>query len=134
MECADHSERTLPLDGLETTYHENGQKEHEATWVSGRRTGPETFWSQEGTKIWSWTHNPASNTSTWTHYWSNGRKRVESNWNTYPAARDLPSRNFRGLVAHGPAYHWNQDGTGRAGYRFSNGALTGNLPAPPAQP
>jgi len=122
------------LDGLETTYHANGQKEHEATWVSGRRTGTETFWSPEGTKIWSWTHNPAGNTSTWIHYWSNGRKRVESIWNTYPAARDLPARNFRGLVAHGSAYHWNVDGTGRGGYSFSNGTLTGTLSAPPAQP
>jgi hypothetical protein len=35
---------------------------------------------------------------------------------------------------HGPAYHWNQDGSGRAGYSFSNGALTSSLPTPPAQP
>ena len=28
---------------METTYHENGQKEHEATWASGRRTGWKPF-------------------------------------------------------------------------------------------
>ncbi len=117
------------LDGLETTYYENGQKEHEAIWVRGRRTGSESFWAQDGTKVWSWTHNRASNTSTWLHWWNNGRKRVESNWNTYPVARDLPTRNFRGLVANGPAYHWNRDGTGRAGYSFTNGTLTGTFSA-----
>ena len=70
----------------------------------------------------------------WTHYWNNGRKRVESNWNTYPVARDLPARNFHGLVANGPAYHWNQDGTGRAGYSFANGILSGTISPPPNQP
>jgi hypothetical protein len=122
------------LDGLETTFHENGHKEYEATWVSGRRTGTETFWSQDGRKVWSWTHDPGNNTSTWDHYWNNGRKRVESTWNTHPVARDLPTRNFRGRVAHGPAYHWNADGTGRAGFSFSNGTLVGTLPVPPPQP
>ena len=122
------------LDGLETTYHQNGQKEHEAIWVSGRRTGQETFWADDGTRLSSWSHNPTNNVSTWIRYWRNGRKRVESSWNTSPTARDLSSRNFRGLVAHRAAYHWNQNGSGRAGYNFNNGSLTGTLPPPPAQP
>jgi hypothetical protein len=116
------------LDGLETTYYQNGHREHEVTYVSGRKTGVETFWAMDGTKMWTWTHHPESNTGTWVHYWNNGGKRIESNWNTQPQARDDNKRAFFGLVANGPAFHWNQDGSPAAAYNFTNGALAGTLP------
>ena len=115
------------LNGPETSFYENGQKEHDVTYENGRKTGVETFWTADGTKLWSWTHHPENNTSTWVHYWANGRKRIQSNWLTQPKARDL-DRTFSGLVADGPTYHWNRDGTPAHAYEFKNGALVGPLP------
>jgi hypothetical protein len=120
------------LDGTETTYHENGSTEHEVSYKNGRKTGVETFWSTDGTKLWSWTHHPESNASTWVHYWNNGRKWIESNWNTQPSARDS-NRTFSGLVANGPAYHWHQDGSPASAYNFTNGTFAGTLPPGVAQ-
>jgi uncharacterized repeat protein (TIGR02543 family) len=109
------------LDGVEKYYYPNGKKQREVTWVSGRRNGEETLWDQEGTRIWSWNHDLANNVSYWTHWWPNGQKRLESQWNTNPTARDLPSRHFRGLVAHGTARHWNESGNEVGAYTFLNG-------------
>jgi hypothetical protein len=120
------------LDGSETTYYENGNKEHEVTYKNGRKIGSETFWNIDGTNVWSWTHHPESNASTWVHYWNNGRKRLESNWNTQPSARDI-KRALVGLVANGPAYHWHQDGSPASAYNFTNGTLAGTLPPGVAQ-
>ena len=83
------------LEGNETSYYENGQKEHEATYQSGRKTGTETFWGPDGSKVWSWTHEPERNRSKWVHYWNNGAKRIESEWNTRPKARDLDTAVLR---------------------------------------
>jgi antitoxin component YwqK of YwqJK toxin-antitoxin module len=135
------------LDGTETTYYENGNKEHEVTYQSGRNTGSETFWSIDGARVWSWMHRAEQNMSTWVHYWNNGTKRIESSWSTRPTARDSerePSparssseqhikRTFVGLVANGPAYHWHQNGTPASAYNFTNGILAGTLPLPFAQ-
>ena len=33
--------------GWKRSYYENGQKEREVTWVSGRRTGTETYWARQ---------------------------------------------------------------------------------------
>jgi len=111
------------LDGVEIHYYENGKKQWEVTWASGRRTGEETLWAPNGDKFWSWSHDSANNVSTWTHWWSNGRKRLESQWDTNPVARDLPGRHFRGLVANGTARHWDSAGRELGTYRFLNGKL-----------
>jgi hypothetical protein len=120
------------LDGTDTTFYENGRKEHEATYVNGRKTGIETFWAADGTRVWSWTHELEHNTSTWVHYWNNGQKRIESHWDTQPRARDL-ERRFFGLVANGSAFHWHRDGTPARAFSFTNGSYAGRLPLPPAQ-
>ena len=120
------------LNGTETTWYENGQKEHEVAYVNGRKRGVETFWAPDGTKVWSWTHRPEEDSSTWVHYWRNGRKRIESQWSTRARARDL-DREFFGLVANGAAYHWNEDGSPAHAYGFTNGVYAGPLPLPAAQ-
>jgi len=117
------------LEGNETSYYENGQKEHEAAYKSGRKTGTETFWGSDGSKVWSWTHEAERNRSKWVHYWNSGAKRSESEWDTRPKARDL-DRRFFGLVADGPAYHWKPDGTPARAYSFTNGIFAGTLPLP----
>lgn len=118
------------LDGEESTFYPHGNKEYEVTYKSGRKIGSETFWAPDGTKLWSWTHQPDA--STWVQYWSNGKKRIESNWNTQCRARDS-ERLFTGLVANGAAYHWHQDGTPGSGYDFTNGTLAGALTTPVPQ-
>jgi len=98
------------LDGVETNYYENGTVQRVATWASGRRTGEETLWMSNGRKFWSWNHDLTNNVSTWTHWWSNGRKRFESPWDTNPTVPDLPNRHFRGLMANGDVRFWDPDG------------------------
>jgi hypothetical protein len=112
------------LDGTETTYYDNGRKEHEVTYSNGRKTGEETFWTPDGAKRWSWSHHPEKNSSTWTQYWDNGRKRLESTWNTRPKARDL-DRNFFGYVADGTAYECARDGSLARQFTFTNGIFAG---------
>jgi hypothetical protein len=121
------------LEGLERTYYPNGSLEHEASYVSGRKTGVEAFWSPDGTRLWAWVHNPKDNTSTWIRYWDNGRKRTESSWNTRPRARDR-DRAFFGLVADGPAYLWNLDGSPGLLSYFTNGVPAVDKALPNAKP
>ena len=121
------------LHGKETFYYENGKKEYECIYENGKKVGTETFWTPAGIKLWSWEYGGAgSTTGKWVHYWSNGLKRIESNWQTYPRARDN-SRHFSGRIAEGNCYHWNRDGSGARGYRFNDGELDGTASAPAAQ-
>lgn len=110
------------LDGKETDFYQNGSSQHEATYASGRKSGDETFWSADGKKLWSWSHDLKRNRAVWTQFWPNGQKKVESTWNTRPEARDL-KRSFFGFVADGPVRQWNADGTLKFLGSFSNGLL-----------
>jgi hypothetical protein len=110
------------LDGKETDYCENGAKQHQVIYASGRKTGEENFWLPDGKKLWSWSHDLKNNRSVWTQYWPNGNKKVQSTWNTKPTARDL-NRSFFGLVADGPAKQWNEDGSLKFSGNFSKGLL-----------
>jgi hypothetical protein len=99
------------LDGVETNYYENGTVQRVVTWASGRRTGEETLWAPNGVKFWSWSHDLTNNVSTWTKWWSNGRKRFESQWDTNPMAPALPDRHFRGLNSNGTdVKQWDPEG------------------------
>ena len=110
------------LDGVERSFHSNGKPEHEATYINGRKSGTETLWAADGTKLWTWTHQPQSNTATWTHYWPNGKKRVESQWNTNPQI-EKANRRFFGLIADGASRQWNAEGKPTQTYNFANGVL-----------
>lgn len=112
------------LDGLETDFYDNGAKQHEVAYASGRKTGVETYWSAAGKIRWSWSHDLKHNRSVWTQFWPNGARRSVSTWNTRPQARDL-KRSFFGLVADGPVRQWNEDGTLKFAGRFVNGLFAG---------
>ena len=116
------------LDGTETTYYERGRIEHEVTYALGRKTGREDFFSPDGIKISSWQHDLKNNRSVWTQFWPDGKKKVQSTWNTAPEARDL-MRRFFCLVADGPAKQWSQDGELLHQYNFTNGVFAGELPS-----
>ena len=109
------------LNGMEKYYYPNGILQREVVWENGRPKGEETFWAPDGARIWSWNHDLENSTSTWTHWWPNGQKRLESQWNTNPTARDLPNRHFRGMVADGAAKHWDENGHLLCVYTFHNG-------------
>ena len=110
------------LDDKETDFYESGAKQHEVTYANGRKTGTETFWSPDGKKLWSWSHDLEHNRGVWTQYWPNGQKKVESAWNTKPEARDL-KRSFFGLVADGPVHQWSEDGSLKFSGNFASGLL-----------
>jgi hypothetical protein len=112
------------LDGTEIDFYESGAKQHEVTYVNGRKTGKEFFWLPDGVKLWNWTHDLKANRSTWVRFWPDGKQKSVSTWNTQPEARDL-KRNFYGLVADGPAKQWNEDGSLKFSGNFSNGLLLG---------
>ncbi|HYG25169.1 MAG TPA: hypothetical protein VEH04_20565 [Verrucomicrobiae bacterium] len=112
------------LHGEQVDYFEDGAKQHLATYVNGRKVGAETFWSADGKTIWTWRRDMKNNRATWTHFWPNGQKKIESQWNIRPEARDL-KRNFYGNVADGPARHWDSSGKLVATYRFVNGVFAG---------
>ena len=112
------------LDGDETDFYENGAKQHEVVYENGRKTGAESFWSPDGEIIWRWQHDLKNNTATWTQYWPDGKKKLESSWNTKPTARDL-NRSFFGLVANGPSFQWDEDGKLISSANFTNGIFLG---------
>jgi hypothetical protein len=83
------------LHGKETHYFSDGQLQYEAVYDRGRKVGTEILYRPDGSKTWSWDHRPEG-LSTWTQWWSSGRKRAESTW--------------RGVRCHGTARCWNLAG------------------------
>lgn len=112
------------LDGRETDYYPTGVKQHEVTYVNGRKAGVETCWQPDGKVGWTWQHDLKSHHATWTQFWPNGQPKSQSTWNTRPETRDL-KRPFFGCVADGAAKQWNPDGTIRATAEFVNGQPAG---------
>jgi hypothetical protein len=114
------------LDGVETDFYENGAKQHEATYASGRKTGEEAFWSSDGKIIWRWQHDLQNNRSVWRQIRPDGSQARISTWNTRPQARDL-NRSFIGLVADGPAFECSTDGSLARKFMFTNGSFAGEV-------
>ena len=124
------------LDGVMKAVYPNGKMEYQAEYVGGRKTGDETYWDPSGFAVWTWRHSPQNNTATLIRWWHKGYKRIESQWSTFPRARDL-DRRFSGLVADGEAKHWDAAGKGLAAYSFQDGAFkgeSGNKPADQTTP
>ena len=115
------------LDGEETDFYASGAKQHAVTYASGRKTGPEFFWSPAGKLLWSWQYDLPTNTAQWTHFWPNGHAKLRSTWNTQPVARDLP-RSFFGRVADGLVFQWDESGALTKEFRFANGIFAGQVP------
>jgi antitoxin component YwqK of YwqJK toxin-antitoxin module len=67
------------LHGKETWWYPNGQAQYEAMFDRGRKTGPETFYTEDGVKQWSWDHQPGG-ASVWIQWRPNGSKKCESAW------------------------------------------------------
>jgi hypothetical protein len=121
------------LDGRQTDFYASGVKQHQVTYKNGRKTGTETFWSADGKKLWTWSHDLKNHRAVWTQFWPDGKKKSESHWNTRPEARDL-KRSFFGLVADGSAKQWNEAGSLRHHHEFVNGILRGEISNPLPSP
>jgi len=96
----------LLLHGPENHWYSSGQKEYEADWADGVKTGDETHWDERGRVVWQREHL-AGGTNVWTQYWSSGAKRHESTW--------------RGLRCDGPAREWDAAGRLTATHEFRDG-------------
>lgn len=96
------------MDGVETWHYPDGAKEYQVDFRNGVKIGLETYWAQNGRKIWQWDHR-ADGVSTWTHYWPNGRKKQESEW--------------RNGVCFGYATLWNAEGKVIFHHEFEKGFL-----------
>jgi hypothetical protein len=96
------------LEGPEVWYYENGQKQREATYANGFKTGRETYWSREGSVVWTWEHQP-DGSAVWTQFWSNGHKKSVSAW-----------RNF---MCDGTATCWDPSGQQISQVVFSRGKI-----------
>jgi antitoxin component YwqK of YwqJK toxin-antitoxin module len=44
------------LHGSETWFYENGRKQRQVTYDKGRKTGTETYWTEDGGIKWMWEH------------------------------------------------------------------------------
>jgi hypothetical protein len=67
------------LDGGQMWLYENGQKQWELEYKSGRKTGTETYWDRHGKIKWRWEHGD-NGESAWKVFDDNGRVRAESVW------------------------------------------------------
>jgi len=96
------------LHGQEVWYYENAQKQREATYKLGQKILSETYWSEDGKKIWEWQYNE-DGSSIWSQWRLNGKKKAESVW-----------RDFK---CHGPAIFWDKDGNIISQVEFFHGKI-----------
>ena len=67
------------LNGPQMFYYEDGAKQLETTFATGRRIGTETFWSQDGKKKWERVFATDGNW-TWRVFEESGKLKAESKW------------------------------------------------------
>lgn len=67
------------LHGRETWYYENGQKNWEAEYQAGEKTGTETFWGLDGSRVWEKVHRE-DGTYEWTLLGPDGNAKAQSRW------------------------------------------------------
>jgi antitoxin component YwqK of YwqJK toxin-antitoxin module len=94
------------LHGRENWFFEDGRKQYEATYQSGRKFGAETLWRPDRSVLWQWEHRP-DGTSVWTQFWEDGTKKSVSTW--------------RDHKANGPAQCWDRSGKLISETTFSDG-------------
>ncbi|MBM3934491.1 MAG: hypothetical protein FJ319_09350 [SAR202 cluster bacterium] len=119
---ASDSRGGLLLHGIETWHYEDGTPQYEVRYVSGLKTGTETYCYPSGKVKWTKEWQPAKGgthptgltstdrTMVWTQYWSNGNVKAQSRW--------------RNNVAEGPAELWSPEGDLSASVAFRDGAAS----------
>lgn len=110
------------LHGKCTDYYANGSKQHQVIYDRGRKCGRETFWNEDGTCRWTWDRDQLLNKGVYVVYWPNGKKKIESHWQLRFRPRD-GKNEYVGYRAHGPSYHYDENGNLINTYMFDNGDL-----------
>jgi hypothetical protein len=72
-------DRLYHLDGAQTFYYPNGQKQWESEFAAGKLVGDETYWDAEGRKLWD-RHYGGDGAWSWRVYDGNGQVTAESMW------------------------------------------------------
>ncbi len=67
------------LQGLQTFYYENGNKQWQATFVAGQKRGSESFWADDGNKLWERDYS-SGGTWEWTLFDESGHVKARSRW------------------------------------------------------
>ena len=114
------------LNGTFTDSYQDGTPHHVVTYRDGRRTGIETLYRPDGTKVWEWVRAD-DNTARWTHYRTDGKHDMISRWNLRPEPRDLPGIRLNGAVADGYTWTYDRSGMQTEAFRYDNGILDGTL-------
>jgi antitoxin component YwqK of YwqJK toxin-antitoxin module len=83
------------LHGEATSFFVNGNRQRQATFELGKKTGRESCWSADRKLLWTMDYG-TDGLNRWTHYWPNGQKRAESSW--------------RNKKCEGRARWWNKNG------------------------
>jgi hypothetical protein len=101
------------LHGTQIWFYEEGGLQWKVTYDKGRRIGDETYYLPGEKKLWSYEHSE-DGTSTWTHFWPGGKKRLESTW-----------KDFK---CEGIAKRWDRQGKLMDSLEFLNGMPAGSAP------
>jgi formylglycine-generating enzyme required for sulfatase activity len=67
------------LDGPETWYYENGQKQWQVNYKAGDKIGTETYYKRDGSKEWQREHRDDGSID-WTVYDAYGKVKAKSTW------------------------------------------------------
>jgi hypothetical protein len=96
------------LEGREVWFYENGQKQREANYEKGFKTGKEIYWTREGKVAWTWDHRP-DGSAVWTQFWPNGQTKSVSTW--------------RDFACDGVSTCWDSSGKQISQVTFSKGRI-----------
>jgi hypothetical protein len=80
--------RLVPVDsseerkrkGVETSWHENGQKSKEGSWQNGQEDGVWTYWHDNGQKSKEGSYKSGKKQGVWTEWHENGEKKADATW------------------------------------------------------
>jgi hypothetical protein len=70
---------TYLLNGTQTFYYEDGNKQWQAHFVAGEKRGVETFWNPQGRKLWE-RHYAANGEWNWILFDAVGKPQARSEW------------------------------------------------------
>ena len=84
------------IEGLRTSYYENGQKRTEGTYKDGELDGFSTLWYDNGQKNWEGTYKDGKEDGLWTYWFVFGQKEEER---TYKDGELISTKR------------WNEDGS-----------------------
>jgi len=121
------------LNGTFTEKFPNGKLCHVVTYCNGRRTGVETLYREDGTKVWEWERNLSDNTASWAKFDMEGNLKLTSCWNILPQPRDLPGVWLLGAEAEGLTRVYDKSGAVTDSTRFHKGVMEGGFPVIPTE-